>query len=71
MTTPHWANDGTRLLRVDEAAMYLAVSRSRMYEMLAAREVESVSIGRSRRVPLAALEDYVNSLRNSAADAPG
>lgn len=61
----------TRLLTVNEAAAFLAVGRSRMYELLAAGVVRSVHIGRSRRVPLGDLEDYVESLRRSRPDPPG
>lgn len=61
----------TRLLTVDEAAAFLAVGRSRMYELLAAGAVRSVQIGRSRRIPLGDLENYVESLRSLSSDRPG
>lgn len=54
----------TRLLRPEEAADYLAVSRARVYELMAAGEIESILIGRSRRIPLAALDDFVTRLRS-------
>lgn len=60
-----------RLLTVDEAAAFLAVGRSRMYELLTAGAVHSVHIGRSRRVPLGDLENYVESLRSPTPDPPG
>ncbi len=53
----------TRLLRPEEAADYLALSRARVYELMAAGEIESILIGRSRRIPLAALDDFVTRLR--------
>jgi excisionase family DNA binding protein len=40
------------LLTVWEAADVLSVSRSRVYELLYAEQVDSVKIGRSRRVAL-------------------
>ena len=50
------------LLTVPEAAAALGISRSKLYELLAARVVRSVRIDGSRRVPVEALEDYVASL---------
>ncbi|MBL8775084.1 MAG: helix-turn-helix domain-containing protein [Acidimicrobiales bacterium] len=58
------ANSDHRLLTVEQAATYLAVSRARTYELLASGALESVKIGRSRRVPLVALHEYVERLRN-------
>jgi excisionase family DNA binding protein len=59
------------LLTVPEAAAALGISRSKLYELLAARVVRSVRIDGSRRVPVEALEDYVASLleEESPADA--
>ena len=50
------------LLTVPEAAKALAISRSKLYELIAAGLVRSVRIDRSRRVPVGALETYVASL---------
>jgi len=50
------------LLTVPEAAAALAISRSKLYELLAAGAVRSVRIDGSRRVPVAALEIYVAGL---------
>jgi excisionase family DNA binding protein len=47
------------LIRPEEAAKAISVSLSTFYEMLARREIESVSIGRSRRIPVAALRRWV------------
>jgi excisionase family DNA binding protein len=54
------------LLSVREAAEIIAVGRSTMYELLRAGEVESVRIGRCRRVPHSALVAYVERLRGEA-----
>jgi excisionase family DNA binding protein len=51
------------LLRPEEAAEVLGIGRSKFYELLAAGAVQSVRIGKCRRVPLAALEEYVEKLR--------
>lgn len=50
------------LLTVPEAAEALAISRSKLYELLAAGLVRSVRIDGSRRVPMEALETYVARL---------
>jgi excisionase family DNA binding protein len=50
------------LLTVPEAAEALAISRSKLYELLAAGLVRSVRIDGSRRVPVGALETYVATL---------
>ncbi len=62
MTSTEWSRSPNRLLKVDEAAQFLSIGRSRVYELMAANELESVSIGRSRRIPLGALEEFVTRL---------
>ena len=57
------------LYRPEEAARALGTSRSRLFELLASGDVQSVQIGRSRRIPRAALEDYVDRLRGTATSA--
>ncbi len=49
------------LLTVTEAAQRLAVGRSQLYELLRRGEIVSVRIGRSRRVPVRALEDFAKA----------
>jgi excisionase family DNA binding protein len=54
----------TRLLvRVEDAAGILSLSRSKVYELLAAGELQGVTIGRSRRIPVDCLREYVTRLR--------
>jgi excisionase family DNA binding protein len=50
------------LLTVPEAAEALAISRSKLYELIAAGLVRSVRIDGSRRVPVEVLETYVATL---------
>ncbi len=57
------------LLTVPEAAGALAISRSKLYELLAAGLVRSVRIDGSRRVPVQALEAYVAGLLDKEASA--
>ncbi len=57
------------LLTVPEAAAMLAISRSKLYELLAAGLIRSVHIDGSRRVPVEALEIYIASLLDQEAPA--
>jgi len=52
-----------RLLTVKQAAEILGLGRSTVYELIAAGALETVSIGRLRRVPLDALRAFVAGLR--------
>lgn len=54
--------DGPILLTVEETAKLLRLSRSTVYTLLGAREIPSVRIRRSRRIPLAGLTDYIDGL---------
>jgi len=47
------------LLTIPQAAATLAVGRTTVYELIGAGDLEAVHIGRSARVPMAALKDYV------------
>jgi excisionase family DNA binding protein len=51
------------LLTVDEAAERLGIGRSTMYGLILDGAVESVRIGRLRRVPADALPKYLDELR--------
>lgn len=54
---------GALLLTMTEAARVLSIGRTTMYELVGAGEVEVVHIGGSARVPVAALEEYVERRR--------
>lgn len=56
------AGAGQMVYRVPEAARKLAISESKMWELLARGEIESVKIDGSRRVTPGALEDYLERL---------
>ena len=47
------------LVRVEEAARILSLSRSTVYEMMDAGELPSVRRGAARRIPVAALREWV------------
>lgn len=55
------------LLRVEEAAERLGIARTSMFHLLATKQIESVRVGRMRRVPMACLEEYVERLRREQA----
>jgi excisionase family DNA binding protein len=59
------------VLTVEEAADRLGIGRTLMYALITAGEVESVRIGRLRRIPANALEKYVDGLRRWPADPCG
>lgn len=64
------AAEGDRLLlRVEEAAARLQVGRTTMYELLRRGEVESVPIGRLRRIPMSSLDNYIARLRQDSQSA--
>ncbi|MEX1264787.1 MAG: excisionase family DNA-binding protein [Actinomycetota bacterium] len=56
-----------RLVTIDVAASLLSMGRSKTCELIASRDLESVKIGRSRRIPVDALDQFVARLRDEAA----
>lgn len=55
--------DRTRLLlTVEEAAEALSLGKTKVYELISAGQIETVQIGRSRRVPVDALDAFVRRL---------
>jgi excisionase family DNA binding protein len=54
--------DGKILLKIDEAARYLSIGRSQLYKQVMTGAIGSVLIGRSRRIPVFAIREYVESL---------
>ncbi|MEU7807892.1 excisionase family DNA-binding protein [Micromonospora chalcea] len=54
------------LYTVEEAAKELRIGRTQMFALLGSGRVRSVKIGRSRRIPRAALDAYVAELANVA-----
>jgi excisionase family DNA binding protein len=63
-------NEPQLLLTVDEAAQRLGVGRSTMYGLILDGAVESVRIGRLRRVPADALPRYLDQLRGRLTISP-
>ena len=50
------------LVSPEEAAEMLGVGRSRVYDLMRTRQLQSVRIGKSRRVPLTAVHAFVARL---------
>lgn len=57
----------SEMLRVEEGAGLIRVSRSKMFELIKSGEIRSVKIGRSRRIPASALDEYVARLLDEQA----
>jgi excisionase family DNA binding protein len=58
------------LLTPEDAAAVLSIGRSKLYELIAAGTLETVAIGACRRIPQAALDDFVDRLRTTAPPRP-
>jgi excisionase family DNA binding protein len=53
------------VLTIEQAAERLGIGRSLMYALVSSGEVESVTIGRLRRIPADALVEYIARLRRA------
>jgi excisionase family DNA binding protein len=51
------------LLTIPQAARVLAIGRTTVYELIKARHLEPVRIGRSTRIPVESLQDFVDRRR--------
>ncbi len=51
------------LLTIPQAARVLAIGRTTVYELIKARDLEPVHIGRSTRIPVESLQDFVDRRR--------
>ena len=50
---------GKVLLTIDEAAQTLSIGRTLLFELLMRKQIISIKVGRVRRVPMAAIDDYI------------
>lgn len=55
------------LLTVPQAMARLKISRSALYDLLRTRNLASLTIGRARRIPAHALDDYIQRHLEEAA----
>ena len=58
------------LLTVEQAADRLGIGRTLAYALVSAGEIESVQIGRLRRIPADALPAFLDRLRSLTGDRP-
>ena len=55
------------LVRPEDAARVLGVGRTKVYELIRSGALRSVRVGGLRRIPVAALNEYVTRLEEEAA----
>jgi len=67
VTTESRSREEKLLLTVEEAAHRLGIGRTVMYRLVSTGAVESVTLGRLRRVPSECLNEFVSMLRSSHA----
>jgi excisionase family DNA binding protein len=56
--------DSPILLTVEEAADRLRIGRTSMYRLVTSGAIETVTVGRLRRVPAECITEYVSRLRS-------
>jgi len=52
-------------VRVNDAARMIGVGRTKLYELIAAGEVETVKLGKSTRITTASLHDLIRRQREA------
>lgn len=67
MKPPTTDQEPSIILTVEQAAKRLGIGRTLMYSLVSSGVVESVTIGRLRRIPTDALDVYVAGLRRAGA----
>jgi excisionase family DNA binding protein len=55
------------LITVDELAARLSIGRTAAWELVRKRKIKSVKIGRTRRVPVTSLQEYIERLLEEGA----
>jgi excisionase family DNA binding protein len=50
-------------VRVNDAARMIGVGRTKLYELIAAGEIETVKLGKATRITIASLHDLVRRQR--------
>ena len=58
------------VLTIEQAAQQLGIGRTLMYALVSSGEVESVTIGRLRRIPAECITEYVDRLRHQGTNLP-
>ncbi|MGW8201212.1 helix-turn-helix domain-containing protein [Sphingomonas bisphenolicum] len=52
-------------VRINEAARMIGVGRTKLYELIAAGEIETVKLGKATRITTASLHDLVRRQRGA------
>jgi excisionase family DNA binding protein len=52
-------------VRINDAARMIGIGRTKLYELIAAGEVETVKLGKSTRITTASLHDLVRRQRGA------
>lgn len=60
-----------KLVTVAEAAVLLDCSRSHLYSRVMRGEIPSIKIGRARRIPVAAIDEWIAKQLAEAAEQEG
>lgn len=60
---PERVGTAKRLLTIREAGQVLGLGRTTVYELISSERLEVVYIGRSVRIPVEAIDDFVRQLR--------
>ena len=61
--------DERRVFNVMEAAAILGIGRSKLYELMASGQIRTIHIGRLRKIPVAAIDEFL-ATRESAPPRP-
>jgi excisionase family DNA binding protein len=64
------ANEDATLLTTREARQRLAIGKTKFFELLSSGEIESILIGRARRIPARAVVEYVQRKQSGCDSAP-
>ena len=56
------------LFTVEQVAQILGIGRSTVFQLIKNEQIESIRLGRSRRIPVDAMQNYVDDLRAERAD---
>lgn len=69
---PMSVNEGSTasplLLTVEQAAQQLGIGRTTVFALLKSGELESIPLGRLRRIPAECITEYIDRLRAAARD---
>ncbi|TDU89446.1 excisionase family DNA binding protein [Kribbella voronezhensis] len=56
------------LLTVEQAAQQLGIGRTTVFALVKSGDLESIPLGRLRRIPAECITEYINRLRGAARD---